>query len=273
MTVEVRAPRVALVTGGGTGIGRGVALALARRGIQVALAGRRPEPLADAARELAAAGGRAVALPADLRQPAERAALLDRVQAQLGPLDILVNNAGVLVGGPLDTLAGTDVEDMVAVNLAAPIDLVRLALPDLRTRRGSLVLVASVMGRVPMPAGTVYGATKAGLIAFGAALRYELDAHGVRLLLVYPPSVDTAMVRGMARAAGWPGHMLDTPARAGERIVSALAAGRQELAWGRGERALMALERVAPGLVRAVFRRQRDRFTRMMLAPREERGR
>ena len=268
----VRPPRVALVTGGGTGIGRGVALALARRGVRVALAGRRPEPLEDAVRELAAAGGQGVALPADLRQPGERAALLDRVHNHLGPLDILVNNAGVLIGGPLDTLAGTDVEDMVATNLAAPIDLVRLALPDLRARRGDIVLVASVMGRVPMPAGTVYGATKAGLIAFGAALRYELDAHGVRLLLVYPPSVDTAMVRGMARAAGWSGYRLDTPDRAGECIVHGLDAGRQELAWGGGDRALMAQQRVAPGFVRARVRRQRPRFTRMRLAPREERG-
>ena len=270
--VHIQQPRVALVTGGGTGIGYGIALALARRGVDIALAGRRPEPLADVARELTAAGRRAVALPADLRHPSERAALLDRVHAHLGSLDILVNNAGVLVGGPLDTLAGTDVEDMVATNLAAPLDLVRLALPELRARRGSIVLVASVMGRVPMPAGAVYGATKAGLIAFGAALRYELDAHGVRLLIVYPPSVDTALVRGMAGAAGRPGHTLDMPARAGERIVSALAAGRQELAWGHGERALMTLQRVAPGLVRALLRPQRSRFTRMLLAPREERG-
>src|SRR5262245_33923535 len=93
--------RTALVTGGGSGIGRGIALALARRGVRVALVGRRQEPLDAVAQEIAGISGHAAAFPADLTQAGQRTHLRERIHASLGPIDLLVNNAGVLTSGEL----------------------------------------------------------------------------------------------------------------------------------------------------------------------------
>jgi short-subunit dehydrogenase len=260
--------RVALVTGGGTGIGRGIAAALVRRGVAVALAGRRTAPLEATVQALAARGGRAVALPADLADPAVCDALLARTEAALGPLDLLVHNAGVFAGGTLDLLEPGEVARAVATNLVAPIELTRQALPGLAARRGAVVLVASATSFVPQPGAVLYSATKAGLHAFGEALRYEVEPQGVRLLVVYPPGTDTAMVRGMAAAAGVGNYPLVSPGVTGERIVRALYAGRPTLAFGAQERALIWAYRLAPGLVRALFRSQRELISRMMAATR-----
>jgi short-subunit dehydrogenase len=255
--------RAALVTGGGSGIGRGVALALARRGVSVALAGRRREPLETVAAEIASLGGQALACPADLTLAGDRLALREHVHAALGPIDVLVNNAGVLASGELAALTPAAIESAVALNLAAPMILVQQWLPDLAARRGAVILVGSMMSFVPLPAASVYSATKSGLRAFGQALRPELRARGVRLLTVYPPGTATAMTAAMARNAPWRSPLAD-PAAVGERIVQALLAGRRELQWGAGERLLTMLYRAAPWLVAGLMARQHPLFVRIM---------
>src|SRR5205085_2457523 len=109
----------------GTGIGRGIALALARRAARVALVGRRAAPLQAVAAEIARMGGQAVACPADLTEAGERASLRARVHAALGPLDLLVNNAGMLASGELAALAPAAIEAAVMLNLAVPMLLVQ----------------------------------------------------------------------------------------------------------------------------------------------------
>lgn len=260
--------RVALITGGGSGIGRGVALALARRGMDVALAGRRPELLEQTAVDARIQGVRAVVLPADLTEATQSTALVERARAALGPLDVLVNNAGALSGGALDSLAPEAIEQAVALNLIAPMLLTRAALPDLAAQRGAVVLVASMASLLPLPFASVYTATKSGLRGFGAALRYELEPLGVRLLVAYPPSTETAMTSGMLSAAGLPlGFPLArfrSPEAVGEEIVAALVRGRHELVWNGGERLAAQLYAFAPWLVNTVFRSQRERFRRVM---------
>ena len=255
---------VALVTGGGTGIGRGIALALARRGVDVALAGRRPEPLEAVAEIVRTLGVRAAALPADITDAAARRALVDRVHLALGPVAILVNNAGILASGSLSSLEAETVQLAVATNLTAPIELTRLLLDDLAAHRGSVVLVASTMSRVPLPYATLYSATKAGLAAFGTALRYELAPRGVHVLIAYPPGADTALVQGMARRSGGRGYRLADPDAVGERIVRALIARRSDVAWGAAEQLLDGLNRISPRLVQRLLASQRTRFERMM---------
>jgi short-subunit dehydrogenase len=259
---------IALVTGGGTGIGRGIALALARRGMDMALVGRRIAPLEAVAQEVSALGGRGVALPADLTVTGERAALIERVHAALGPVDLLVSNAGVMVGGDLALLSAAEIEQAVLLNLAAPMDLTRLALPDLTLRRGAVILVASAASYLPLPSISIYTATKAGLGAFGETLRYELGPLGVRLLIAYPPAVKTEMTAGMAEAAGMPIYPMLAPEKAGERIVAALFSHKRELRFGLIEQAAARLYGLAPWLVRAGLRTQRRRFSRMMKAVR-----
>lgn len=253
----------ALVTGGGSGIGRGIALALARRNISVALVGRRREPLEAVAAEIAGKGGRALALPADITHAGERSALRERIHAALGPIDVLVNNAGALASGELAALAPAAIESAVALNLAAPILLVQQWLPDLAARRGAVILVGSMMSFVPLPAASVYSATKAGLRAFGQALRPELRARGVHLLTVYPPGTATAMTAPMARNAPWRSPLAN-PASVGERIVRALIGGRRELQWGAGERMLTFVYRAAPWLVTELLARNHALFAQIM---------
>ena len=193
--------RVALVTGGGSGIGRGIALALARRGVHLALVGRRVAPLAAVAAEAAALGVYAVPMAVDITGPMAGQTVVAATCATFGRLDILVNNAGVLAGGALRNQTATTVANAVATNLAAPMELTRLALPHLARQQGAVVLVGSTMSHVPMPYATLYSATKAGLAAFGAALRYEAAGLGVHVLTVYPPGTATALTEDMQRKA------------------------------------------------------------------------
>ena len=254
----------ALVTGGGTGIGRGISLALARRGYCVALVGRRGDLLETVAREIERLGSQALVLPADLSRPDKLAAVIERVRVALGPLDILVNNAATLAGGNLSSLTGGDIQRAVATNLTAPIELTRLALPDLAARKGAVILVGSTMSFVPMPSAPLYSATKAGIRALAGSLRYELEPFGVRLLIAYPPATNTGLTRPMLRASGLPSFPLRNPALVGEKIVAALMSGRQEIVLSKSDRAMAFLYNFAPRLVRAVFRTQRTRFARMM---------
>jgi uncharacterized protein len=257
------ARHTALVTGGGSGIGRGIALALARRDVSVALVGRRREPLETVAAEIASRGGRALAFPADLTRAGDRSGLRERIHAALGPIDVLANTAGALASGELAALTPAAIEAAVALNLAAPILLVQQWLPDLAARRGAVILVGSMMSFVPLPAASVYSATKAGVRAFGRALRSELRARGVRLLTVYPPATATAMTASMARNAPWRGPLAD-PAIVGERIVRALLAGRREVQWGVGERMLTMWYQAMPWLVSELMARHHALFVRIM---------
>lgn len=254
----------ALVTGGGTGIGRGIALALARRGWSVALAGRRPAPLEAVAGELTAAGSPAAALPTDLAQPGACLELVERARLALGgQLDLLVNNAGVMLPGRLDNHSPADVQQAAQLNLAAPLLLTQAALPDLRARRGSLILVASQAALLPLPYAAVYSATKAGLSSFGAALRYELSESGVRLLVAFPPSTATAMTSTLS-APRWSKRLLADPLRIGEQIVAALESGKSERHWLDLQAPLIWLYPFMPGLVRRLLHSQLAHFQTLM---------
>lgn len=229
----------------------------------MALVGRRAGPLAATARAVAAGGGRAVVLPADVADRAARAAVADRARAALGPIRLLVHCAGVLAGGELGDLADGALEQALAVNVIAPLDLTRRVLPDLVATGGAVVLLASETALVPLPAAAVYSAGKAGLRAAAESLRYELAPQGVQVLLVYPPMTATALTRGMAAAAGWPGWPLAHPAVVGERIVRALEAGRTIMPPAPLDRLLAWAYLLAPWLVHALLRSQRARFRRM----------
>ncbi len=256
--------RTALITGAGTGIGRGIAHALARHGTPVVLCGRRWEPLAAVASEVQALGGEAAIAQGDVTDAAARSHMLEVAHAAFGCVHILINNAGILSSGALFQLNGAEIARAVATNLTAPIDLTRLALADLAQTNGAAVFVGSTTSHVPLPYASLYSGTKSGLHAFCTSLRGELGPLGVHLLEAYPPTVATAMTDSMARRAGTLRMRPQTPEAAGERIVAALAAGKRELAWGSAERWLLRLHRHAPGLVDALLRTQRRRFAHMM---------
>ncbi len=227
--------RIALVTGASSGIGRAVAVELARRGARVKATGRDTDALA----ELLSSTGADV-LSADLRD----VDALERISTWAGSVDILINNAGFGWEGPFEEMEPAEIEELIRVNLLAPIQLTLALLPGMIERRlGRVVNVSSIAGHVGVGHEAVYGATKAALIAFSESLRYELAGTGVGVTLVSPGVVDTPFF-----------------ARAGRRYT-------------RSFPRMIRPERVATAIVRAIERDAQDVFVpRWMKLPARLRG-
>ena len=187
--------KVAVVTGASSGIGAAVGRMFAGEGAAVVLAARNAGALEKLAGEIAAVGGRALALPTDVGDIAAAERLLAGAVAAFGGLDVLVNNAGANKRGSIEKYTAAELAQVVQVNLTAPIVLSRLALPHMRTRgRGAIVNVASIAGRIPLVGEAVYSATKFGLRAFSFALAEELAGSGITVSAVSPGPVDTGFI-------------------------------------------------------------------------------
>jgi short-subunit dehydrogenase len=180
-----------LITGASSGIGEAAAERFAAEGAKVVLAARGRARLDAVAERLRARGHEALAVSVDVGDPEALAGLVEQTVAWGGGLDVLVNNAGVNHRGALEHVEPAQLQQIVQVNLVAPIVLTRLALPHLRARRGAVVNVASLAGRIPLPHEATYSATKFGLRAFTYAVAEELREAGVRVTVVSPGPVDT----------------------------------------------------------------------------------
>lgn len=188
----------ALVTGASSGIGAATAKALAAEGAAVALVARRADRLADLQAEIEAAGGTALPVPADVTDPEQVSAAVQRTVAELGRLDIVVNNAGLMQSGPAAEASLRDWDNMVAVNVQGVLYVTRAALPHLidaaaDAPRGvaDLVTISSTAGWVARPGTAVYSLTKFGVNAFNEGIRQELIGKRVRVGVVGPGTVDT----------------------------------------------------------------------------------
>jgi len=191
---------VALVTGASSGIGEATALALAAEGVAVAVAARRVERLDDLVARIAAGGGRAVAIEADVTDREQASAAVERTVADLGRLDTLVNNAGVMLLGPIADAPVEEWERMVALNVNGLLYCAKAALPHLLTAAddgprevADLINVSSVAGRVARLGSGVYNATKHAVGAFSESLRQEVTKRHVRVSLVEPGAVETEL--------------------------------------------------------------------------------
>ncbi|HEY6619177.1 MAG TPA: SDR family NAD(P)-dependent oxidoreductase [Steroidobacteraceae bacterium] len=195
--------RVALVTGGSRGIGKSVALALARSGVSVAInyreRGTEANAVADAIREN---GGRAAAFVADVSRSAAVQGMVSDVEKRLGPIDILVNNAGMAAARGLDDITEEDFDRTIAINLKSVFLCSQAVLPGMRARRwGRIVNISSIGARIG--AGTVsvaYGASKAGVEGLTRAYALRLAASGVTANAVAPGLVDTDMGKPLIEA-------------------------------------------------------------------------
>ena len=193
-------PRVAIVTGGTSGIGRALSAALVRRGDSVVLTGTDGARATRVAGDLAGVGpGRASAAALDVRDRAAVAALVTDTVERHGRLDLLFNNAGVGIGGPVEELTVAHWDRAIDVNLRGVVHGVDAAYPVmLRQGSGHIVNTASVAGLLPNPRFAPYAASKWAVVGLSLSLRGEAAPHGVRVSVVCPGGVDTPMLdKGM----------------------------------------------------------------------------
>ena len=187
--------RVAIVTGGGTGIGRGCALVLAEHGADIVLAGRRPEPLEKTALDVQALGRRALAVPTDVTDEAQCAQLVERTLAELGRLDILVNNAGGAPTKPIDAWTAEEWHQTLDLNAGSVWFLSRLAAkPMLAQGKGSIVNITSGSAFFAFPAGAPYAASKAAVVNLTMAMAAAWTPGGVRVNSVASGAVRTELM-------------------------------------------------------------------------------
>jgi NAD(P)-dependent dehydrogenase (short-subunit alcohol dehydrogenase family) len=174
--------RVAVITGGGTGIGRGAALVLAEHGANVVLAGRRPDPLESTAKEVVALGRRAFAVTTDITTGAACQQLIDTTLGEFGRVDILVNNAGGAETKPILKWPDDDFDHVMALNFRAVWHLSRaVAAPMLDQGKGAIVNISSGASLVGMPQAAPYGAAKAAVNNLTASMAAAWTGKGVRV--------------------------------------------------------------------------------------------
>jgi 3-oxoacyl-[acyl-carrier protein] reductase len=189
--------RVSLVTGGATGIGRSVALALASHGSRVVVNYRRSateaEQVVAAIRE---AGGMAVAVQADVSRPLEASALVKAAEDRFGAIGILVNNAGVSVRKELEALEAKDWDDTLHTNLSSAFHVTQAALPGMRRQKwGRIIMMSSIAAQDGGLIGPHYAASKAGLIGLAHSYARLLAGEGITSNVITPALIDTEMVR------------------------------------------------------------------------------
>lgn len=182
--------RTFVVTGAGTGIGRGIATRLLQGGANVVAVGRREHALRDLQRE--SHNGRVAVVACDLRSPDAADEVVSAAEDFFGGIDGLVNNAGFARFAAVEDVRHADFTDMFALNVWAPMAMTTAALPLLRRSAGSVVNISSVGGVLAMPGRSLYGASKAALNSLTRSLSREL-APGVRVNAVLPGPIDTPM--------------------------------------------------------------------------------
>jgi len=251
--------RVAVVTGAGGGIGRAIALALARRGAHLALVDVDAAGLAGVAEAAVALGVRAVVRSFDVTDRVAVAALPEQVRVELGRIDLLVNNAGVALGGTFEQVSADDFDWLMAINFDAVVRMTRAFLPLLQTSDDArIVNVSSIYGIVAPAGQTAYAASKFAVRGFSNALRHELEGSRIGVTVAHPGGVATAIARSARAPAGVDADEIERrrvaadkklrmpPERAGEIIVRAVEQRRSRVLVGGDAVVVALLERLAP---------------------------
>lgn len=220
---------VVWITGGGTGIGRALALQFAREGAKVVVSGRRQDKLAEVVARIESNGGVALAVPCDVCDEAAVCAAVHAVLTRFGRLDVAVANAGIGVTGAFTSLTDADWRHQFEVNVFGLANVARAAIPALRETQGRLVLIGSVSGLMGAPGTSAYTASKFAVRGLGLTLAQELYGTGVSCTVVHPGFVATDISRvdndgtfHPGRPDTRPAQLLWTPEHAAEVVVPAI---------------------------------------------------
>jgi NAD(P)-dependent dehydrogenase (short-subunit alcohol dehydrogenase family) len=188
--------QVVVLVGASSGIGRATALHMAARGARMVVVARGAEALASLVEEIRAAGGEALAIPGDATREDDLRAVADQAVRRFGRIDTWINNASIYVQGRVRDISLDEYRRIVDVNLIGCINGTRCALePMLRQGGGTIIQTSSILGLHGAPYTSAYAAAKAGIDGFVDALRAELWGTGVKVAVVYPPTVDTPIYR------------------------------------------------------------------------------
>lgn len=242
----------ALVTGASGGIGEAFARRLAADGLDLMLVARSGDKLNKIARSLRkSCGVRVEVLAADLAQPEAGPRLKEAADSHELKVDLLINNAGVGMVGGFHRLDAARMQQMIALNMSAVVDVTQAFLPDMLAQgRGAILNVASMAAFQPMPFMTVYGATKAFVLSFSEGLWGEYRKRGIRVLAVCPGPVDTGFFEAIGKPesrAGVPRRMMLKAERVVEESLDALSKNRMILVpGGMGQGIVAGLPRLAP---------------------------
>lgn len=189
--------KVVMITGASSGIGRGLAVELGRRGAKLGLVARRVEVVDDVVGEIKAGGGEAVPLPADVQEVDSISAAADKLRASLGPVDVLIANAGI---GPTRDAADFSAEEVSAVinvNVIGASNSVAAVIPEMVARgSGQLVAISSLAAYRGLPRSAAYCASKAAVSAFFESLRLDLAPRGIDVTIIHPGFIKTPLTEG-----------------------------------------------------------------------------
>jgi len=232
--------KIALITGGGTGIGRAIALRFAAEGASVVVAGRRSEPLQEVVREIRRLGGVATFCRGDVSKSDRVELMVQGAIFNFGGLDILVNNAGLFVEGSVLDTDEKRWDKIMGTNLKGAYLVSRQAVPAMRTRGGgSIINNASVHGLVGLKNAAVYCASKGGLVQLTRAMALDHAADGIRVNAICPGLVDSPLTRDDDGGTTWldeavKEYPMARPGRAEEVAGLALFLASDDSAWMTG---------------------------------------
>jgi short-subunit dehydrogenase len=264
---EIRG-KTALVTGAASGIGRAIALRLAAEGARLYLIDVNAVELAAVVADAQRAGVDALGRHCDVSQPRQVTAAVHHLLDRWGGVDILVNNAGVTYYGLTTHMPAEHWDQLLAVNLHAPIQFTRELLPTLLSRPEAHVLnVASIFGLIAMPRVAAYATTKFGLVGFSEALRAEYLRQGIGVTALCPGFVDTKLFESAPRGSDRDRHrepprwLMTTPETVADRAIRAIYRNKAVVVVQSYARLLHLAKRFLPGvldLAHGVRRRRRD---------------
>ncbi len=250
--------QVVVVTGASSGIGREAARMLGRRGASIVLVARDEAMLHEVAAEVEAAGGQALVAAEDVSDAVQVLQAADRAAAHFGRIDTWVNNAGIATYGTVEQTTVEEMRRVVEVDLLGTIHGTKTALPHLRQSGGTLINVASVAGRLPVPLLAAYSAAKHGVMGFSDALRMELDHEraGVTVTTILPYGINTPFfnhARSRLGALPRPTPPAYPPSAVAEAIVWAAEHPTREIVVGGAGKSALLLRRLSPALVDKVM--------------------